>query len=313
MGLTVLCASDNLLQKYDQALQPIFEKYRVKRIERMLNLHTLKSTLGVPKARQIARDFLKAIMPEISEVAFYYSIFPTQKITHTWIYTQDPQRKKISILKFVQMIQAGYALFAAHDKKRKLPSAGVMLDHFDFPITLAWQQISAYNDVNVYVRGDLCNPRISLADLLLDLMECDIWKLNRQGAFAALRNLCPTPKTDVECITNIDLMRPLTRTQVDLSTHMAHPIIFLAKEDLPGEGKMLETSPLMYAARNMACELGGCAKIFEPGPVDQRLIGRGDYFVHRGTIGKSVVKVLRTSGHDIVEWNQHDLLSKFSL
>jgi len=75
---------------------------------------------------------------------------------------------------------------------------------------------------------------------------------------------------------------------------------------------MLETSPLMYAARNMACELGGCAKIFEPGQVDQRLIANGDYFVHRGPVGKGVVKTLRSSGHDIVEWNQYDLLSKYA-
>lgn len=280
----------------------------------MLNLYTLKSTVGVAKARQISRDFLKAIMSEISEVTFCYSVFPTMKIPYTWIYTQDPMRKKISILKFVQMIQAGYALFAAHHRKKLSPNLGVMLDHFDFPITQAWQEISAYSDVRVYVRGDLCNPRISLADLLLDLMECDIWRLNRQDALGVLKNICPTAKTEVECLSNIDIMRPLTRTQTDLSTHMAHPIVFLAKEGLPGESKMLETSPLMCAARNMACELGGCAKIFEPGPVDQRLIGKGvDYFVHRGPIGRGVVKTLRTLGHDIYEWNQHDLLSKYGL
>jgi hypothetical protein len=313
MGLTVRCTGDGLLQKYDEALEPVLTRHRINRIERMLNLHTLKSTVGVAKARQVTRDFIRAILTEVSEVTFCYSLFPTRKIPYTWIYTQDSQRKKISIVKFVQMIQAGYALFAAHHRKIRSPSLGVMLDHFDFPITRAWQEISIYSDVKVYVRGDLCNPRISLADLLLDLMECDLWRLNRPEATATLKNLCRPATTNVECLSDIDIMRPLTRTQTDLSTHMAHPIIFLAKENLPGEGKMLETSPLMYAARNMACELGGCAKIFEPGPVDQRLIARGDYFVHRGPVGKGVVKTLRTSGHDIMEWNQHDLLSKYTL
>jgi hypothetical protein len=313
MGLTVLCTADSLLHQYDQALEQIFARHKIKKSERMLNLHTLKTTVGVAKARQISRDFIKAIVSEIAEVTFCYSLFPTSKIPYTWIYTQDPIRKKISILKFVQMIQAGYALFAAHYRKKISPTLGVMLDHFDFPITQAWQEISTHSDVRVYVRGDLCNPRISLADLLLDLVECDIWRLNRQNALATLKSICPTAKVEAECLSNIDVMRPLTRTQTDLSTHMAHPIIFLAKEDLPGEGKMLETSPLMYAARNMACELGGCAKIFEAGPIDQRLIVSGDYFVHRGPVGKGVVKTLRTSGHDIVEWNQHDLLSKYGV
>lgn len=252
MGLTVLVTTDDLLQKYDQALDSVLKEYRVRKVERMMNLHSLKSTLGLARARQITRDFLRGMMSEISEVTFCYSLFPTQKIPFTWIYTEDPQRKKISILKFVLMIQAGYALFAAHYCKKAATGSAVMLDHFDFPITRAWQELSAYNDVKTYVRGDLCNPRISLADLLLDLMECDIWRLNRQDAHNTLQNLCPGVKSRVECLTKIDLMRPLTRTQTNLSPYMSHPIIFLAKEDLPGEGKMLETSPLMFAARNMA-------------------------------------------------------------
>jgi hypothetical protein len=313
MGLTVLATANDLLQKYDQAIDPVLRNHRVRKVERMMNLHSLKTTLGLAKARQVARDFLKAIISEVSQVSFYYSTFPTQKIPFTWIYTEDNVRKKINILNFVLMIQAGYALFAAHQSKMKAINTGVMIDHFDFPITRAWRELSAYDDVKVYVRGDLCNPRISLADVLLDLMEYDIWNLNRPDAARTLQSLCPGVKTQADCLMKIDIMRPLTRTQSDLSPRMAHPIIFLAKEDLPGESKMLETSPLMYAARNMTCELGGCAKIFEPGPVDQRLIAKGDYFVHRGPVGNGVVRTLRSSGHDIIEWNQHDLLSKYPL
>lgn len=314
MGLAVLSSTQDLLAKYDAVLDPVLKRHGIKKLERMINLYALKNSVGLAQARQVVREFLRGILGEISEVIFCYSVFPTNKIPHTWIYTEDPQRKKISILKFVQMIQAGYALFVAHHYKssRKGPAA-VMLDHFDFPITRAWRESQQCKDLRVYLRGDLCNPRVSLADLLLDLVECDIWRLNRSNAAETLGRLCPGASVQVECLSDIDIMRPLTRTQADLSRHMAHPIIFLIKEDLPGEGKVLENSPLMFAARNMACELGGCAKIFEPGPADQRLIAKGDYFVHRGRIGKGVLKTLQSSGYDIVGWNRHDLLSRYSL
>ncbi len=314
MGLGVLSSTSDLLAKYDAALDAVFREHRIRKDERMVNLHRLKTTVGVAAARQVVRDFLRRVIPEVSEGVFCYSVFPPRKIPFTYIYTQDPIRKRIGILDFIKMIQAGYALFVAHYYKEVCKGpASVMLDHFDFPIMRAWQQMDQHQDLAVYVRGDLCDPKISLADLLLDLVEADIWRLNFENATLTLRNLCPSAAVRVSCLMDIESMRPLTRTQTDLSRHIAHPIIFLAKEDLPGEGKMLETSPLMFAARNMACELGGCAKIFEPGPQDQRLIAKGDYFVYRGPVGKGVVKALKTSGHDIVEWNQHDLLSRYAL
>jgi len=314
MGIGILSSAQDFLQKYDAALDPVLKRNRIERRERLLNLYVLKNSLGPARARQVVRDFLRNIIGEVAEVVFCYSTFPTRKIPYTWIYTEDPQRKKVGILKFVQMIQAGYALFVAHHYKESAKGSGaVMLDHFDFPITRAWRELEPHSDLGVYVRGDLCNPRISIADLLLDLVECDIWRLNRTNAFDTIGKLCPGASVRVSCLTDIEVMRPLTRTQTDLSRRIAHPIIFLVKEDLPGEGKVLESSPLMFAARNMACELGGCAKVFEPGPTDQRLIGKGDCFVHKGRVSKGVVKALETSGYDIMSWNQHDLLSKYSL
>jgi hypothetical protein len=315
MGLAVESTTHDLLAKYDAALDPVLKRNRIRRTERMVNMYALKNSVGLAQARQVARDFLRNIIGEISGVTFCYSTFPTSKITHTWVYTEDPQRRKISILKFVEMIQAGYALFVAHHcRKSRNSPARIMLDHFDFPITRAWRELEPGGDMGIYVRGDLCNPRISLADLLLDLVECDIWRLDRPNAIDTLRRLCPGISLNVECLRDIDIMRPLTRTQTDFFRHIAHPIIFLLKENLPGEGKMLENTPLMFAARNMACELGGCAKIFEPGAADQNLIGKGcDYFVHRGKVGKAVLKTLESSGYDVIGWNQHDLLSKYSL
>lgn len=314
MGLALLSSTSGLLPKYDDALEPVLQRYRITRRERMLNLYDLKHSLGEPVARQVVRDFIRNIMDEISEVNFCYSVFPTRKIPFTWVYTQDPQRKKVEIVKFVRMIQAGYALFVAHFYKVTcMGPADVMIDNFDFPITRAWQELTSHADPRVYIRGDLCNPTISLADVLLDLVECDIWRLNAENAKSTLERLCPGVTVRVKCLTDIDVMRPLTRTQTDTSGHLARPIIFLVKEGLPGEGKMIETSPLMHAARNMACELGGCAKVFEPGPQDQGLISKGDYFVYKARDSKGVVKALRNLGHDIVEWNQHDLLSKYSL
>jgi len=316
MGLAVLSSTVDLLSKYDEALDPVLRKYRIRRDERMVNLYSLKRNYSKAVARQVVRDFLRNMMTEISEVTFCYSVFPTRKIPFTWIYTQDPKRNKISIVDFVKMIQAGYALFVAHYHKVVYGGeAAVMLDNFDFPITRAWQELNLREDLGVYMKGDLCNPRISLADLLLDLVECDIWRLDFANATSTLRNLCPGVRiAPPKCLIDIDIMRPLARTQTDTSSRLAHPIIFLVKEGLPGEGEMIESSPLMYAARNMACELGGCTKIFEPGPSDQRLIGKGtDYFVYKGPVGKGVIKGLRTSGHDVTEWNQHELLSKYSL
>ncbi len=51
MGLTVLVTTDDLLQKYDRALDRVLKTYKVRKVERMVNLNTLKSTLGPARER----------------------------------------------------------------------------------------------------------------------------------------------------------------------------------------------------------------------------------------------------------------------
>lgn len=316
IGLTVEVDTNGILEMYDQTRSKLCEKYAIELPMRMVNATSVRRKLGPARASQFGRDFVQALTKFIDYIHVGYTAFNSRKLPYTWLYPLDPKRKQVGAEEFVRTINSGYAHFCCDyyitQTGSKLP---VRLDSFSYPRTNAWARLQNYGDLKVYFKGDQCNVAIAMADLLLAAVDDGTAWLWRKNIETAIQAIFPQTQYKVSYISHIDDIRALTRTPLDFTPFVAHPIVFVVKEfDVAGEAEILEDSPLMASCCNLALERDGCAKIFEPRYTnDSTLIQKGDIFVHQGPNGREKIRVIEKAGHEVEVLNHHEVLSRFKV
>ena len=299
---------------YDQTRTKLCGKYAIELPMRMINSTSVRRKLGPTRASQFGREFVQAMTKFIDYIHVGYTAFNSKKLPYTWLYPLDPKRIQVSAEEFVRTINSGYAHFCCDYYITQTGSKRpVRLDGFSYPKTNAWARLQNYSDLKVYFKGDQCNVAIAMADLLLAAVDDGTDWLWRNNIEKAIQAMFPQTQYKVSYISHIDDIRALTRTPLDFTPFVAHPIVFVVKEyDVAGETKILEDSPLVASCCNMALERDGCVKIFEPRYTDDpMLIQKGDIFVHQGPVGRDKIKVIEKAGHDVEVLNNHEVLSRF--
>jgi hypothetical protein len=177
------------------------------------------------------------------------------------------------------------------------------LDHFGFDTTGGWMEIQDNVRINVYFRGDECNPLISFADLVAGttdlLFEKNFWRFDRVDPEMIFENCSFDINLQSLTVPDLHYITPLLRKPIDLSPKIKHPIVFFVNEkrpellnDVGGKDfakKFLFQNPVWHRTLNLAYELDGCAKLLDPSE-DLSYISNGDVLIYTGKKGKETAK-----------------------
>lgn len=258
---------------------------------------------------QFLEAFFSNINDEIERIDIYCTRFNTAKIPSITIYGADrPEHKKP--VEFIRKIANGYPhvcawKYLSHfgDKDRI-----IYLDHFESDQTPAWDFLSNFPNIKVVYKGDSCNCLLSSADLLIRLTVLLLKKsragFNWRGLKALHSSYSWGTKTSANTLGGqtyiLKNITPYSRTPIDLSTFINHPIVFIPHESPSGmmakeEQRLFENMPIYSKLLNFLFYIDGSFKYFNPID-DIKLVQQGDYMLVMGKQSESLLEYLKAGG-----------------
>jgi len=159
--------------------------------------------------------------------------------------------------------------------------------------TEAWKKTTKYNNIRIVYAGDLTDPLLSTADLLikhLDLYLREDYKPLNEKTIEGIITYDDKVKSDniyYHYMGNPDIskIKPIEDRILrvnDLYDYIRRPIIFVSKGSLPGQRATLEKLPIMDKIHSKAYGIQASVRIYDS-KVDSGIIGRDpekcDYFI----------------------------------
>lgn len=122
------------------------------------------------KMTEVVPRFLNLLCNEIVKIDLYCAYY-----THPMTLYGETQRHTIYPIKFLHIIDSSFPHICASKYVREYGiemDDTLELDHFQLGKTPAWEHLeSSECKIKLYFSGDMCNPLISTADLIIRLIE----------------------------------------------------------------------------------------------------------------------------------------------
>lgn len=294
---------DEFKKAYFDIMEEKFAKINKEFRRKIYSNFYLKKFLGLTESLKLVEEFYNDIREYIMGVEIYVTQIKISKIPIIYMYRENGIIAAEESKEFLKTLQSAYSYISAwkYYEENKTDEDILLIDHFQGSITAAWQSLQK-RLLDVYFKGDLCNPLISASDLLLGLIDDLLLKKCKTISQKEIKDILRQLKIDGETkFIRIDFIVPLKRDPItlDKKKHLHHPIYFLVKDKKPKDMdyrehlQQLEFSPVFDKLVNKACENDAAIKIYNE-LMDFLIFDRGDkifYFEERGEgIAKSLHK-----------------------
>lgn len=259
------------------------------------------------KTIQIIESIVKEIASEIKRVHIVYTMIFPSAVPKVHIYTAQPPVESLSPVKFQDTLAHPYPYLClwAYSRDLTRPSPPLACDHFAGEVTSAWEELEQQCPPRIFFDGANTNATISLADLLIRLLDkrfglerlTDILNETRLPNF--LPELGDRLKPFYLGQKYLKKIVPMQRQKINYVPYVTHPVIFIVKEPTSLQtADFISRASIMDAIYCAAVRLGGSVKFFDPKDSnDQRLIKPGDYFLWVGEHGKRFIESLPGLGY----------------
>jgi hypothetical protein len=291
IGLGVSVVNYNKFKvEYTKLWRDIFEDKSLEQ-QRMVYCSRDLSTLYPEKKELLEEAFIEGIRSYLIETNFFFTILPKDKI----IYSRGWD-KQLPAHEFMKKNVNSYSYLCAwRYSKNSPPISAYLLDEFQGEETNAWWDLTKLRP-KIYYRGDMSNPLISTADMVLDFLDYDLRakKLRDDVIRDELRKVGLSGDKQYIGIPHFREIVPISTNQIDKEHFRARPVCYLIFEDRP---KLMETeewtqtkvySNMTSFAIKTAFEKEGCVKIYDPYS-DYKFLSRNDVFIWNGNRGKEIV------------------------
>ncbi|MGV8140948.1 MAG: hypothetical protein ACP5NW_00750 [Candidatus Woesearchaeota archaeon] len=287
---------DNLVKTYTQALQQALLKKDIETDRKVLcSNEILTMTHG---NFDVHEEIFSAIAPYISKLNIFYPVFNSKRIPKIKVYGKKRHIQEFTVKEFYNKhLKNSFP----HICLWKIYSyiygskAQVYVDHFQSEITEAWDIISKYPHIHCYIKGDMTNPLISIADIMCKLID---HRLEEGDLFLREDNIIKIlyevekNKIFVHCINNKHLPKisMLHTNKVSLDKFIKRPIFYLYLD----KGSKLDTDVILSSCPkflNFINLKDGCVKFFIPS--DIYAIKNNDYIVYVNKHSKDDVDNLK--------------------
>ncbi len=300
-------AKDDFKEEYDKILGKLCKKYKMVRTREVLKSYDILSDLKYPKGPKFLEDFFKGIRDHVDSITIYYTTIPSTKIPRIKKYGADKTGVDFADpITFLKELEPSYPHCCAWRYINEHPEDAltpINIDYFEGELTDAWKQIRTLPNIRVYIAGDECNCYISTADIITKLVDLRLYKKRMTLYKTCISDCFPDYDCKIDFIDQLRFISPISREKIDISTKLAHPVIFILKEGLHAEvvgpakeRDVIALSPLMNKVFDKSFEVDGCAKFFDVSR-DRKLIEDGDYFLCLGDKGLETANYLNNLGY----------------
>ncbi|MEA2076384.1 MAG: hypothetical protein U9O85_11825 [Euryarchaeota archaeon] len=186
----------------------------------------------------------------------------------------------------------------------KLSGCNILLDSFQGEVTNAWNELTYYHDVNIFFKGDQCNPLIAAADFITRFIDESL-ALNRlnlvNGSIEKIMKDCGIEQVQPYYIGHTDVVNivPAEKKQIPRQNYLKRPSVFLLPEGVLEKEKIwFEESAIYDKVLNFASKLGGGFKRIEQEEDYRYLLQPGNYVIYQGDKGMKNAQYLK----DVLEY-----------
>jgi len=315
VGVTVE-DKDSFRKAYDEALLETFKEEGINRKKVVYkSYHFCMQTKD--RASELICNLLEKLSDVISRIDVYCAIYDLPDIS----IFGEASGQTIKRMTFIERNQHGFHHVCAWKYFDDFGGNFTFeLDHFEVRRTPAWEALIDNNlDINVYYSGSECNAIISIADLVLKLIQIhQHGSLTTSTLFRPIQKNCPTFKGYGRL--NYHAMRkhlrittPIVPYLINFKQFIKHPIFFLIWNPDAPRAKvkpMFEWSPTYNAVVKRAYEADGCLKFFSTedhliwSPEDDSLVAWSD-------VDEEVIGWIENMGYELPKvLKKDDVLQK---
>lgn len=276
IGASVTTEDADFDQHYRTVIDNVFKRYGLRQEKPIYK--------GAHLVRQVGEDFdiifsdiINDIAGAISHVDLYFATYPKPFVS---IFGKG-QGKRLTPLEYIEKHQNGFAHACAWWHWKQYSTAeqeyDYYLDHFDSKSTPAWVEMGQNNvNMKVFYSGCECNSLISLADLILKVIqEYHFGGIDYRTLPAPIWKRCRTYSLKKKIHFAFDLSKydwvihatvPDSPLNINLTKNIKHPIYFIAwTPTLPRNTvkRSFEWSKLYNAVINKAIDNKGCVKFLD--------------------------------------------------
>lgn len=227
-------------------------------------------------------------------------------------------RESVLTVRFIEGLAPAFSYITAlgyvwRREDADLVGLEMHIDAFSSKHTTAWDIVRKKAPVNVFYKGDECNPFISCADIIAFLVDNTLaiqrLQLNDEGVRRALDPYSFGTSVWFADRKNLPYYTWKMNKTINLAGYLKRPIVFLAmdrliadgpgqEQDEPAAGRrrkpdnVTRRTELYQAALRRAYREGGCMKLFNPAD-DRALVRSGDVFIHAGPDSERIAGLLR--------------------
>jgi len=261
---------ESLRDRYDKALGEIFRKKKIRRKKFIYKGYHFRLQTKENTTEMICL-LLEELIDLISRIDLYCGYYDLEEIS---IYG-EAFGQKIKRLTFLERNQHSFHHVCAW---RYLEDYGsscrLKLDHFSGERTPAWENlVKGKSNMEIYFSGCECDPLISLADLVLALINTHQYgTISSATLFNPITKRCPSFRgsrklTYHNMKKHLRMTTPTVPLRMDLTPFIKHPIFFIVwNPEAPRKRvkPMFEWSPLYNSVVKRAFIEEGCFKFISP-------------------------------------------------
>jgi hypothetical protein len=308
---------------YDTIMDALFKKFSVERIKKVYS--SLEIGRLFPGNEKKIKAFHLAFMREILNlkdinVNYFFTTINSKYLENNEVNIFGkygrPTRTKNPI-QFLNFINNYYNVLCAWKltERTTLKNCTFIFDGMEniYP-TEAFQKLTKYNNIRIVYSGDLTDPLLSTADILikqLDLFLREDYKpLNENtiNGIITYDNKIDPKNIYIHYIGNPDIskIKPLEDRVLrvnDLYEYIRRPIIFVSKGSLPGQRSTLENLPILKKIHDKAYGIQASIRIYDS-KIDSGIIGKdpenSDYFISLTKESDEEFELLKRGGSNII-------------
>lgn len=312
---------DELVAKYDKAIDDVFSKHDRHRVRRAYCASSLAKFFGdetFGHESQVIDTITSEIKPAIARFHFFYTYL--FRIPTVSVFGNSTSFKRIPAISheegeqdFYDLINPSYTFLCAWKFLQDYNANELLLDNFQGHVSPAWNEFFSKGKGKVYYSGDECNHFISATDIFLRKIKIELTKRLLRSLRNWEHHQIHFTEDGIKDFTKVALGNNVAHhflgtmylnkiapheTKTMATNHLVkHPVFYIVRESPREEDEkaIIEISPVYSKILNMALEADGCVKFYHPS-ADPEVMQPNDVIVTFGPRGGQIFDTLERNG-----------------
>lgn len=304
----MLNREDSLNKAYEDFISDLFSKHRVERNRAVHKAYDLRDKLKLSNTS----DFLKTLeefyisLLDINRlnIVLFYTTFNTEILPTVTYYCHSTTSKKeeVKTLTFINALSQYYDYVCPWkvSKVLQLEKCNILVDAFQGEITNSWKELTELHNVEIFLKGDQCNPLLASADIVTRFIDESLASKRRHLVYVGIKDVIREyglDKVRIFYIGHSDVANlvPTEKRAIPRHEYSKCPSVFLLPEGIIGkdEGKWFENSEVYDQVLNFASKIGGGFKRLEYEHDYKYLRRPYNYVIYQGNKGLEEAKYLK--------------------